>query len=113
MRPITGSIVARPQIDGGGTIGRAIVNGTVVGVAMQFASGVPINIRANAELNNDGIGSDRPSGVPRNSLNLPARKNVDLRLSRQVGFGGARKFELLAEVKNIFNTVQWSSVTCR
>lgn len=107
----TGSIVARPQIDGGGAIGRAIVNGTVVGVAMQFASGVPINIRANAELNNDGIASDRPSGVARNSLNLPARKNVDLRLSRQIGFGGARKFELLAEVKNIFNTVQWSSVT--
>ena len=107
----TGSIVARPQIEGGGAIGRTIVNGTVVGVAMQFASGVPINIRANAELNNDGIASDRPSGVARNSLNLPARKNVDLRLSRQVGFGGARKFELLAEVKNIFNTVQWSGVT--
>lgn len=107
----TGSIVARPEIEGGGAIGRALVNGTIVGVAMQFASGVPINIRANAELNNDGIGSDRPSDVPRNSLRLPARYNVDLRLSRQVGFGGARKAEVLAEVKNIFNTVQWSGVT--
>ena len=63
---------------------RALVNGTVLGVAMQFANGIPINIRATGELNNDGIASDRPSGVPRNSLNLPARYNVDLRLSRQV-----------------------------
>ena len=60
------------------------------GVAMQFASGVPINLRTNpGEINNDGIASDRPSGVPRNSLNLPARYNVDLRLSRQFPLGGA------------------------
>ena len=40
---------------------------------MQFASGIPINIRATGEINNDGIASDRPAGVPRNSLQLPAR----------------------------------------
>jgi hypothetical protein len=108
----TGSIVARPMIDGGGDILRGVVNGTVLGVAMQFASGVPINLRANpGEINNDGINSDRPSGIGRNSLRLPARYNVDLRLSRQVGIGGARKLEAIAEVKNLFNTVQWSSVT--
>ena len=80
----TGSIVARPHIDGGNGFVRAIVNDTILGVAMQFANGVPINLRSNpGEINNDGIGSDRPAGVPRNSLNLPARYNVDLRLSRQ------------------------------
>ena len=85
----TGSIVARPTIDGGNALARGLVNGTIVGLAMQFASGVPINLRANpGEINNDGIASDRPSGVPRNSINLPARYNVDLRLSRQVGLGG-------------------------
>ena len=58
----SGSIVARPRIDGGNGIIRAIVNDTILGLAMQFASGVPINIRANpGEINNDGIGSDRPS----------------------------------------------------
>lgn len=107
----TGSIVARPAIDGGPAAARAIVNGTVVGVAMQFASGVPINLRANpGEINGDGINSDRPAGVARNSLNLPARYNVDLRLSRQVGIGGSRKLEAIAEVKNVFNTVQWAGV---
>jgi len=107
----TGSIVARPMIDGADIL-RAVVNGTVVGVAMQFASGVPVNLRANpGEINNDGINSDRPSGISRNSLRLPARYNVDFRLSRQVSIGGSRKIEAIAEVKNLFNTVQWSSVT--
>ena len=32
--------------------------------------------------------SDRPVGVPRNSLNLPARYNVDFRYSRQIPIGG-------------------------
>jgi TonB dependent receptor len=108
----SGSIVARPTIDGGNAFVRGLVNGTIVGVAMQFASGVPINLRANpGEINNDGINSDRPSGIARNSLNLPARYNTDLRLSRQVPLGGARRAEIIAEVKNVFNTVQWSSVT--
>jgi hypothetical protein len=107
----SGSIVARPTIDGGNDVVRGFVNGTIVGVAMQFASGVPIGLRSNpGEINNDGIASDRPAGVSRNSLNLPARYNVDLRLSRQVPLGGARKGEVIAEVKNLFNTVQWSGV---
>ncbi len=106
----TGSIVATPNYTGGSGIVRGLVNGTIVGVAMQFASGIPINVRSNLELNNDGIGSDRPLGVGRNSLNLPARYNVDLRLSRQVPLGRT-KAEVIAEVKNAFNTVQWSTVT--
>lgn len=108
----TGSIVARPNIDGGNAFTRGLINGTIIGVAMQFASGIPINLRANpGEINNDGINSDRPSGIARNSLNLPARYNTDLRLSRQVAIGGPRRVEVIAEVKNLFNTVQWSSVT--
>ncbi|MGE0360376.1 MAG: carboxypeptidase regulatory-like domain-containing protein [Vicinamibacterales bacterium] len=107
----TGSIVARPTIDGGNAFTRAVVNGTIVGLAMQFASGIPINLRSNpGEINGDGVASDRPAGISRNSLNLPARYNVDLRLSRQVPIGGSRRLEAIAEVKNLFNTVQWSGV---
>jgi hypothetical protein len=110
----TGSVVAQPRTDSDNAIVRGLVNGTVLGVAMQFASGVPINIRAQTgtttELNNDGIASDRPAGVPRNSLRLPTRYNVDLRLSRQVPIGRT-KAEVIAEVKNLFNTVQVSGVT--
>jgi hypothetical protein len=89
----TGSIVARPTLAGGSVLARGLVNGTIVGLAMQFASGVPINLRSNpGEINNDGV-------------------NSDLRLSRQVGLGGGRKAEVLAEIKNLFNTVQWSAVS--
>ncbi len=108
----TGSIVAMPRYDGDAAAIRGLVNGTVLGMAMQFASGIPINLRSNPnEVNNDGISSDRPSGVPRNSINLPARYNVDLRLSRQFGLGGTTKAEVIAELKNVFNTVQWSGVS--
>jgi hypothetical protein len=107
----SGSIVARPNIDGGNAFTRGLVNGTIVGLAMQFSSGIPIYVRSTADLNNDGILADRPVGVTRNSINLPSRRNVDLRLSRQLPLGGARRAELIAEVKNLFNTVQWSNVT--
>jgi Carboxypeptidase regulatory-like domain/TonB dependent receptor-like, beta-barrel len=107
----TGSIVATPRYEGGSTPIRALVNGTIVGVAMQFASGIPVNLRTTTDINNDGIAADRPVGVTRNSLNLPARYNVDLRLSRQVGLGAEMKAEVIAEIKNVFNTVQWSGVS--
>ena len=34
-----------------------------------------------------------------------------MRLSRQVPLGGSRKGEVIAEVKNLFNIVQWSGVS--
>jgi hypothetical protein len=105
----TGSIVSMPRFDGENPVLRGLINGTVIGVAMQFGSGLPINIRANGEINSDGVASDRPAGVARNSLRLPARYNVDLRLSRQVPIGPT-KAEVIAEVKNVFNTIQWSGV---
>jgi hypothetical protein len=105
-----GSIVATPSYGGDNAIVRGLVNGTVFGVALQFASGVPINLRSNLDLNNDSIlMADRPDGVTRNSLNLPARYNVDLRLSRQVPLGRT-KAEVIGELKNVFNTVQWMNV---
>jgi hypothetical protein len=105
----TGSIVSTPRYDGENAVLRGLVNGTVLGVAMQAGSGLPINLRATGEINSDGVASDRPAGVPRNSLRLPLRYNVDLRLSRQVPIGPT-KAEIIAELKNVFNTVQWSGV---
>jgi outer membrane receptor protein involved in Fe transport len=105
----SGSIVAMPRFERDGAVG-AILNDNVFGVAIQVASGIPVNLRSNRELNNDGTGSDRPVGVPRNSLNLPARKNVDARYSRRFRIQGNMAAELIAEVKNLFNTIQPSAV---
>jgi hypothetical protein len=103
-----GSIVAQPQLEIDG-IGGVILNNNQFGVALQFASGIPVNVRANRDLNNDGIAnSDRPNGIGRNSLSLPARYNVDLRYSRLFPVSRAAKVEVIAELKNAFNTVQWS-----
>ncbi|MBI2219782.1 MAG: TonB-dependent receptor [Acidobacteria bacterium] len=105
-----GSIVARPEFQVDGVAG-AILNNNQFGIALLFANGIPVNLRSNRELNNDAIGSDRPNGVARNSLSLPARKNVDFRYTRGVPLRGTARAEVIAEVKNIFNTVQWSGVS--
>jgi hypothetical protein len=106
---LTGSIVAQPTFNVDGPLG-AILNHNQFGVAILLASGIPVNVRSNRELNNDATGSDRPLGVTRNSLNLPARKNVDLRYSRKFPVRGRTELQLTAEVKNLFNTVQWAGV---
>ncbi len=105
----SGSIVAMPRSERDGAMG-AILNDNVFGVAIQLASGIPVNLRSNLELNNDGTGSDRPQGATRNSLNLPARKNIDARYSRRFRIQGDMAAEIIAEVKNLFNTIQPSSV---
>ncbi len=105
-----GSIVAQPQVDVDGVAG-LILNHNLFGVAMQFASGIPVTLRSTAELNNDAIGSDRPVGVTRNSYRLPGRYNVDLRYSRMFPVAGTTQLEFVAEFKNIFNTVQWAGAT--
>jgi hypothetical protein len=105
-----GSIVAQPEVDAEGIAG-AILSNNLFGIALQFASGIPVTLRSSRELNNDAIGADRPIGVTRNSYNLPARYNVDLRYSRLFPVAGRVKVELMAEVKNLFNTEQWASAT--
>ena len=79
--------------------------------ALLFASGIPVTLRSNRELNNDGIGSERPVGVTRNSYRLPSRQNVDFRYSRLFPVASDTKFELLFEVKNLFNSEQWMGAT--
>ena len=106
-----GSIIAQPEFSIDNQVLNAIANGNQFGFALQLASGIPVNLRASRDLNNDGnTTSDRPNGVARNSLNLPARRNVDFRYSRKFPLNRGFTAEILGEVKNLFNTVQWASV---
>ena len=68
-----------------------LLNDNVFGIALQFASGIPVNLRTVTEINNDATASDRPDGVSRNSLNLPARYNVDFRYSRRFRIRGSTR----------------------
>ena len=104
-----GSIVAQPTFSVDGVMG-AILNHNQFGFALQFASGIPVNVRSNRELVNDATASDRPLGVARNSLSLPARKNVDMRYARKFPIRSTVDVQFTVEVKNLFNTVQWAGV---
>jgi Carboxypeptidase regulatory-like domain len=105
-----GSIVAMSHFNHGATALRKILSDNQVGVILQFNSGLPFTLTSNRDLNLDGNNADRPLNIGRNSYYLPARYNVDARLSRFIPLGGARRVEILGEFKNIFNIVQTSGI---
>lgn len=106
-----GSIVAMSHVGFGPGWVQTLLSDNQAGMVVQFNSGIPFTITSNRDLNGDGAGNnDRPLNVGRNSVYLPARWNVDARLSRFIPLGGGRRVEVLGEFKNIFNIVQTSSV---
>jgi len=106
----TGNVVYTSASQSSNPVVRGLLNGNEIGVLLQFNSGLPLNIPANSDLNGDTVSSDRPLSVARNSLYLPARKNVDLRYTRWIPLRGSVRAELIAELKNAFNTEQLGSV---
>ena len=106
----TGTIIYTTESKASNAVVRQLLSGNQLGVLMQFNSGLPTNLTSNLDLNNDGSNGDRALGVGRNSLYLPTRKNVDVRYTRRVPIHGAVRAELVAELKNAFNTQQLSSI---
>jgi hypothetical protein len=106
----TGNVVYITSSQSKNAVVRTLLTGNEIGVLLQFNSGLPLNILANSDLNGDSVNSDRPIGVTRNSLYLPNRSNVDLRYTRSVPIAGAVRGEVIAELKNVFNTVQMSGI---
>ena len=106
----TGNIVYVTSSSSSNPVIRTLLSGNEFGALLQFNSGLPLNILANTDLNKDGVNSDRPIGVSRNSLYLPVRKNVDFRFTRQIPVHGSVKGEVIAEVKNVFNWRQMSGI---
>ena len=107
----TGNIIYTSQSSVLNPVVRALLNGNTIGALLQFNSGLPINIPARTDLNGDGVISDRPTFVARNSLYLAPVKNVDLRYTRWIPLSGSVRAEVIAELKNLFNTEQLSNVT--
>jgi hypothetical protein len=105
-----GSIVASPSFRVENRVLDAIANGNQIGLMMQLNSGLPFNIRSNRDLNLDGLLADRPNGIGRNSMYLPARWNVDMRYSRFFRVFRETRLEAMGEFKNVLNTVQWQAV---
>jgi hypothetical protein len=107
---LSGNIVYTTSSASSNRVVRALAEGNEVGVLLQINSGLPVNIRSNLDLNGDGVLSDRPLNVARNSLYLPARKNVDLRYTRSIPIHNEIRGQVIAELKNVFNTVQMMGI---
>jgi hypothetical protein len=105
---LSGNIVYTSTNRSNNRVVRALLDGNQIGVLLQLNSSLPVNIRSNVDLNGDGVQSDRPLGIGRNSLYLPNRYNVDLRYTRIIPVRGSVRGELVAELKNAFNTEQMS-----
>jgi Carboxypeptidase regulatory-like domain/TonB dependent receptor len=108
----TGNIVYLTTSNASNAVVRQLLTGNEIGVLLQFNSGLPVSILANSDLNKDGANpnDDRPNFVGRNSLYLPARKNVDLRYTRWIPIKGSVRGEVIAELKNVFNTEQMAGI---
>jgi hypothetical protein len=105
-----GTVVARSSFTRGGRVLNTVLTDNQVGIMMQFNSGLPFNVRGNRDLNQDGVANDRPIGIGRNPVYLPARYNVDLRFSRFVPIAGNTRAEIIGEWKNVLNTRQVAGV---
>ena len=106
---LSGNVVYTSHSRASNPVARALLDGNQIGVLLQLNSSLPVNIRSNVDLNGDGVLSDRPLFVGRNSLYLPNRYNVDMRYTRMVPLRGSVRAEVIAEMKNVFNTEQMSS----
>ncbi len=93
---------------------RLLFNNNQFGIIARANSGERFNIICNCDLNRDGILSDRPVDIRRNSGKTPPQFNVDLRYSRFFNFNERYKLEVFGEFQNLFNTnsiVQYNNVT--
>jgi len=107
---LSGNVVYTTTSHSPNGVVRALLNGNEIGVLLQFNSSLPVNIRSNLDLNADGVLSDRPLSVARNSLYLPNRYNTDLRYTRWIPVRGSVRGEVIMELKNVFNTEQMSAI---
>jgi len=98
-----------PKVSGSG-VGPALLNNNQLGFILQANSGLPFNIRANRDLNLDGVQNDRPVGIDSNTGRLGRVFNVDARYVRFIPLGAHLRSELFVEAKNIFNTQNVASV---
>ena len=70
---------------------------------IEYGSGQPWTQRLGYDYNGDGKNSDRPAGVGRNTMNGPKYKNISLRVTKDIAFGGYGMLQAIAEGFNLPN----------
>ena len=69
----------------------------------EYGSGQPWTHRLGYDYNGDGKNSDRPFGVGRNTEDGPKFRQLSLRLTKAIPFGGLGQLEVIAEAFNLTN----------
>jgi hypothetical protein len=83
----------------------SLLTNTQIGFVLNFNSGLPFTIFSNRDVNGDGVANnDRPAGVERQSGRLGWYRQVDLRFSQFIPFGGRYRAEIFGDFTNLFNT---------
>jgi hypothetical protein len=83
--------------------------GIQVGGIVTANSAPPYNITTGTDANRDGVNNDRPEGVGFNSARGDAFFTTDLRLSKRFNLGHGASGEVLWEMFNVFNTVNFTN----
>jgi hypothetical protein len=73
----------------------------------EYGSGQPWNARLGYDFNSDGRTGDRAPGIPKFSQDGPKFANVNLRITHRIPLGGGRGVDLMAEMFNLFNRVNY------
>ena len=77
-----------------------------LGVALSLYSGKPVDITTGADNNHDGIFTDRPAGIARNTMDGPSLIDLDLNLSHDFPISKAKKETRVFTVSlNSFNVL--------
>jgi hypothetical protein len=73
----------------------------------EYGSGRPWTRLYGFDLNGDGSFFDRPPDADRNDQNGPRFHQLSLRLTKAVSLGARGRLDLMVEVFNLFNTVNF------
>jgi hypothetical protein len=85
-----------------------------LGVSLSLYSGQPYTVTTGRDDNHDGLATDRPAGVPRNTLQGPGYADLDLRWSRDFFLATVKKdkgptITLGFDAFNVLNRVNYVS----
>jgi carboxypeptidase family protein len=75
------------------TVNYTFPYGIRANISNQYSSAAPYTITTGSDNNRDGVSNDRPDGVGRNTERSASRFDTNLRVTRNIGFGGPRTVE--------------------
>jgi hypothetical protein len=76
-----------PRHRGGASFNTQPIRNLSVNANLRFQSGTPYNITTGADTNGDGLFTDRPAGVGRNTALTASQWDLGLRVGYTIGFG--------------------------